>query len=206
MFLLFVSGARAEAVQGTLVGEWAIHGSAFLTQAPADVTDEYFSISLAQAADSADIEGELFLRNDTAPVDRVGAVRFSFDPIEESRFTVALGDPPTEVAEIALNSTETGFRPAVGRLLLSEFSYSLAILSYKAIELTLMNEAENRVTVYRMAKRVDPPSSGGITQYLPLMLVLWFLCGNRKRGGEEEGPQEDAGEEGEPPAQKEKQD
>jgi hypothetical protein len=164
-------------LQEIALGEWSIETSTFSTASPASISIALYSIQILPTAISTTFEGELFLRNETSPVEVIDTVRLAFDPANADSVAVSIGET---VADVSFNTSQLGLKSCVGRL--GADSYSISILSYKAIEVTVMDEAENRVAISRMFKKVEAPSSGGgLMQYLPLLMVLWFLFGNRRK-------------------------
>jgi hypothetical protein len=186
-------------MQEIAAGDWHIQASDYFSDSPSQINLSHYSVNLAPAADEATLEGRIIAQNDTAAPDS-DTIRLVFDPADENRVSLFFGSDSNfvEIADFLIGTANIGFKFATGSLLLPNLTYSLSVLSYKAIEFTVVDALEKRVTIFRLFKTVDASAAqggGSVIQFLPLVLVLLFLC--QKRGRADNAEQEAAGGEAE---------
>jgi hypothetical protein len=177
--------AQLPVMQEIAAGDWHIQSSGFFTASLSQISVSHYSVKVAPTADEATFEGQIIAQNDTAAPDS-DFVRLVFDPANDTCFSLLIGDDSNfvSIADFSISTANIGFKFATGSLLLPNVTYSLSILSYKAVEFTVVNALEKRVTIFRLFKTVDANAArggGSIVQFLPLVLVLLFLCQKRGR-------------------------
>jgi hypothetical protein len=193
-FLLFALWAGClhpvEDLRASFIGQWIIQACEFNRSDAYHVNFSYYAIDVKETSDAHTLQGQLFSRNDTALIEPLTHVQVAFEAGNDLHVQVFTGETFdfVELADVYFSVSETrGFKTAVGVSTGSALWYSLSVHSYKAFELVVINENDEKVTIYRWFKEVNDNSSGSSSffmQIFPLLFIGGMVFGLGRRSNQ----------------------
>lgn len=203
-----ICAAPVQQLDELVLGEWTILATEFMTKNASDSNLSYYSVIIEETHDQGVFAGKIYLREGEEDATLLDTLKLAFDHGNKAHVTLSMGEDSVQITDVIFNETGNGLRVAIGELDVPTTTFSISIFSYKAIELIVMDAITNRVTIYRMLRAVNDgkgsgQGTGGMFQYLPIILIAYFLFGKKKNVQNAEAPQEaPAAQEGDEPEAK----
>ena len=203
-----ICAAPVQQLDELVLGEWTILATEFMTKNASDSNISYYSVIIEETHDQGVFNGKLYLREGEEDAIFLDTLKVAFDHENKAHVTLSMGENSVQIADVIFNETSTGLRVAVGEVDVPTTTFSISVFSYKAIELVVMDATTDRVLIYRMLRAVNDgkgsgQGTGGMFQYLPIILIAYFLFGKKKNVQNAEAPQEEqAPQEGDEPESK----
>lgn len=185
IFGIFTAKSPQQTLDELVLGEWTIQGTTFSSNKPSIQTINYYSTFLNESYNIKTYDGDIYSLNSSKEKEsKIGSIRFVFDQEDYTLISVYLNETEP-IANLHIEISENGLATSSGVLLFPNFTYSMSILSYKAVELTIYDHEVNEVTIFRMSRTVKEPKGSGsqsLTSLILPLLVLGYLMFSRDKG------------------------
>lgn len=186
-FIIGIFSARPpqQTLDELVLGEWTIQATSFSQNSPSIQTIDYYITSLKESFNAKTFEGEIYtLDSSKERKSLVDSIRFVFDQDDYTLISVFFNETEP-IANLHIESSQNGLATSCGNLLLSNYTYFLSILSYKAVELTVYDHEYNGITIYKMSRTVKEPKGGSgqsLTSLIfPLLILAYLIFGKDKQ-------------------------
>lgn len=190
MLPLFVCAAicavPVQQLDELILGEWTVLATEFRATNASDSNISYYTIIVEETRDQGIFSGKIYLREGEESASLIENIKIAFDHSNKAHATLSIGENGVQIADAIFNETKGGLRVSLGTLDTATTTFSISIFSYKTIEAIVMDSETNTVTIYRMLRAVSDGksgqgSSGGVFQYLPIILIAYFLFGRKSK-------------------------
>lgn len=173
-----------------VLGEWTIQGTTFSSNTPSIQKVNYYSTLLKESFNVKTFDGDIYaLDASKEKTHKICNIRFVFDQEDYTVISVFLNETEL-IVNLHIETSQNGLAMSSGNLLLPNYTYSLSILSYKAVELTVYDHENSEISIFRMSRTVkEPKGSGGPSLnslILPLLILSYLLFSKGKDNSNQE--------------------
>ena len=201
MLAIFVAvsaaAVRIQSLDAIAAGDWTIHVSEFLASDPEHPTVSYYNAVVRPSEQSDVFKGDVYARNEDDEPVYLNNIELAFQGPDKTRVQITFGQEL--LATIDVKESLAGLRTASGNLS-SEEVYSASVFSEGMITFTVMEPSSGTFTVYTMMRPAPAQVSCQpcmMMQFMPVILLLFTLFGNRGQRTQAPQPQPQP----EPPAE-----
>ena len=201
MLAIFVAvsaaAVRIQSLDAIAAGDWTIHVSEFLASDPEHPTVSYYNAVVRPSEQSDVFKGDVYARNEDDEPVYLNNIELAFQGPDKTRVQITFGQEL--LATIDVKESLAGLRTASGNLS-SEEVYSASVFSEGMITFTVMEPSSGTFTVYTMMRPAPAQVSCQpcmMMQFMPVILLLFTLFGNRGQRAQAPQPQPQP----EPPAE-----
>ena len=201
MLAIFVAvsaaAVRIQSLDAIAAGDWTIHVSEFLASDPEHPTVSYYNAVVRPSEQTDVFKGDVYARNEDDEPVYLNNIELAFQGPDKTRVQITFGQEL--LTTIDVKESLAGLRTASGNLS-SEEVYSASVFSEGMITFTVMEPSSGTFTVYTMMRPAPAQVSCQpcmMMQFMPVILLLFTLFGNRGQRAQAPQPQPQP----EPPAE-----
>lgn len=190
IFNTFSALSPQQTLDELVLGEWTIQETTFSSNTPSDQKINYYSTLLKESFNAKTFDGDIYVLNSLKEKkSKICSIRFVFDPEDYTLISVYLNETEP-ILNLHIETSQNGLAISSGNLLIPNYTYSVSILSYKAVELTVYDHENSEASIFRMSRTVkEPKGSGGPSLnslILPLLILSYLLFSKGKDKNDQE--------------------
>ena len=156
-------------------GEWQIESSKCFNGFN-NFEKTYYTINISETSEEAILGGKLFLNLTSNKLEFLDSVSLTFDPHQNDTCSLSIGEQ--NIGDFQFERSRNGLLSCTGQVLSENITYSITLLSYKAIEAIFYDNESHNITIFRMFrsyKGMENTSHQSIFSYFPFFLVILFM-------------------------------